>query len=80
MERDQRNLKLLLDYGYRVLVVWECALKGKRKLQPDQLLTDIKGLISVGGLIAVADTEGFTDVRETERCFCRCCGKIPDGC
>lgn len=80
VERDQCNLKLLLDNGYRVLVVWECALKGKHKLQPDQLLTDIKGWISVGDLISVADTEGFTNVRETERYFCRCCGKIPDGC
>lgn len=78
--RDQRNLKLLLDNGYRVLVVWECSLKGRNKLSSDQLITNIQQWLNVGGSIAVADTEGFTDVRETERYLCRCCGKIPDGC
>ena len=25
--RDERNVKLLLDAGWRVLVVWECAIR-----------------------------------------------------
>ncbi len=30
--RDQRNIALLLDQGWRVAVVWECALRGKYRL------------------------------------------------
>lgn len=29
MQRDARNQRALIDKGWRVLVVWECALKGK---------------------------------------------------
>ena len=79
IERDKRSLKLLLDKGYRVLIVWECALKGKHKLLSAQLLENIQEWFLTGGQVAAVDTEGFTDVREVERYFCRCCGKIPDG-
>lgn len=27
--RDDRNVRLLLEHGWRVFTVWECALKGK---------------------------------------------------
>lgn len=30
-ERDERVRKLLLDAGWRVIEVWECALKGRRR-------------------------------------------------
>ena len=32
MERDLINRRLLLDEGWRVLTIWECALTGKSKL------------------------------------------------
>ena len=28
-KRDQRNIAELLERGWRVMIVWECALKGK---------------------------------------------------
>lgn len=28
-DRDQRNIRLLRERGWRVLTVWECILKGK---------------------------------------------------
>ena len=31
MQRDARNQRALIDKGWRVLVVWECALKGKEE-------------------------------------------------
>ncbi len=79
VERDQRNLKLLQENGYSVLVIWECALKGKLKLSAEQLLADVIQWLGQSGTLAVADTEGFTDVRKTERCIHRCCGKVPYG-
>ena len=30
-ERDTRNLALLEQHGWRVLTIWECALKGERR-------------------------------------------------
>ena len=39
----QRDLKArlgLLDMGWRRLVIWECALKGKRKLDFDDVVTN----------------------------------------
>jgi DNA mismatch endonuclease (patch repair protein) len=32
--RDERNVNLLLKDGWRVLTVWECALRGKKSLPP----------------------------------------------
>lgn len=78
VERDDRNLKLLQENGYSVLIVWECALKGKLKLSAEALLADVIRWLNREGMLAVADTEGFTDVREIERCIHRCCGKVPD--
>lgn len=42
VERDERTLNLLREQGYRILVVWECALKGKFKRDPAELIDDIK--------------------------------------
>lgn len=78
VQRDQRNLKLLLDSGYRLLVIWECAVKGKNKLNPDQLIAKIIEWLITGDARAVADSEGFTDSRKSGLCFCRYCGRIPD--
>ena len=34
-ERDRNAVYSLLEAGWRVGIVWECALKGKHKLQAD---------------------------------------------
>lgn len=31
--RDRRTIRTLLESGWRVAVVWECALKGKHRLE-----------------------------------------------
>lgn len=38
--RDARNEKLLVDQGWRVARIWECALKGKHKLSLDSVLDE----------------------------------------
>ena len=35
--RDERNAEAISALGYRRLVVWECALKGRTRLDPDVL-------------------------------------------
>ena len=37
-ERDRRQVALLKDTGIRVGVVWECALKGRTRLQLDDVI------------------------------------------
>ena len=39
--RDQKTRDALLDMGWRRLVIWECALKGRRKLDFDSLITSV---------------------------------------
>ena len=34
VERDHKNLAVLAEAGWRVALIWECALKGKQRLQP----------------------------------------------
>ncbi len=40
-ERDGRNLRLYRKLGWRVLIVWECSLKGKYSLTQDSLIEQI---------------------------------------
>lgn len=37
LERDKRGIDNLRAAGWRVAIVWECALKGKKKLAPEIL-------------------------------------------
>lgn len=38
--RDQRTTEQLLDHGWRVLDIWECALKGRERQGLDAVLAD----------------------------------------
>lgn len=42
-ERDARNVELLIVKGWRVLTVWECAIKGKTAQPSDLLARQIAG-------------------------------------
>ena len=44
--RDARNRALLLENGWRVGVIWECALKGKTRLEPDAVIDSITRWLS----------------------------------
>ena len=37
VERDRKNETRLHDEGWRVATVWECALKGRIRLEPDEV-------------------------------------------
>lgn len=47
-EVDARARTALKSIGWRVLTVWECALKGPGRFPSDQLLDDIEGWIRYG--------------------------------
>ncbi|MGI9279739.1 MAG: very short patch repair endonuclease [Endozoicomonas sp.] len=47
-ERDVRNVQALQDQGWRVMILWECALKGKTRLPFDQLTELVENWLLVG--------------------------------
>ncbi|MBY6193298.1 very short patch repair endonuclease [Marinobacter hydrocarbonoclasticus] len=40
--RDEKNIKLLRSKGWRVLIIWECALKGKDRLTREKFSASLK--------------------------------------
>lgn len=36
--RDERNCEHLIDAGWRILTIWECALKGRTRWEHDELI------------------------------------------
>jgi len=44
--RDRGNAQALAELGWRRLVVWECALKGRTKLDRDELAARIIGWLA----------------------------------
>ncbi|MCI1035202.1 MULTISPECIES: very short patch repair endonuclease [Raoultella] len=57
--RDRRDEALLLEQGWRVLIVWECALRGKKKLSDEALSERLEEWICGGGHRAQIDTQGI---------------------
>ena len=43
--RDERNIRVLMENGWRVLVVWECALKGAGALSLDELRSELENFL-----------------------------------
>lgn len=48
LERDLRNDDALAGLGWRQLIVWECALKGRSRLEPQQLRSDVLNWLNIG--------------------------------
>jgi DNA mismatch endonuclease (patch repair protein) len=55
--RDNRDYIQLTTKGWRVLVVWECALKGPRRLPFDPMLADV--LCWLAGDVKTGIVEGY---------------------
>lgn len=59
VERDRRDLGLLQQQGWRVLIVWECALRGRNKLSNNQLGERLEEWICGGDNAAQIDALGI---------------------
>lgn len=57
--RDKRDCGLLREQGWRVLIVWECALRGKLKLNDPALSERLEEWVCEGGAFAQIDTQGI---------------------
>lgn len=49
LERDVRNIAALLSSGWRVALIWECALKGRGKLPPEAVIDSLIDWLCSGG-------------------------------
>ncbi|WP_280111616.1 very short patch repair endonuclease [Roseivivax halodurans] len=56
MTRDARNIDQLRETGWRVLLVWECAWKGRTRITPEDLVDRTAGWIT--GSTEFAEIEG----------------------
>ena len=63
--RDKRDIARLVEQGWRVLVVWECALRGKNKLQEGALRDRLEEWICAGAGCAQIDTQGIASLEVT---------------
>ncbi|HCB2205846.1 TPA: very short patch repair endonuclease [Citrobacter farmeri] len=59
VERDRRDTQRLAGLGWRVLIVWECALRGREKLGDVALSERLEEWICGGGASAQIDTLGI---------------------
>ena len=58
--RDQRDSAALVEQGWRVMIVWECALRGRMKLDDSALIERLEEWIcGGGGSAAQIDTTGI---------------------
>jgi DNA mismatch endonuclease Vsr len=57
--RDGRDIGQLRQLGWRVLIVWECALRGREKLSDTELCERLEEWICGGGDAAQIDTLGI---------------------
>lgn len=58
--RDAENYKSLIRLGWRVLVVWECALKGTQRLQIDEVVSLIEEWILSDEQFSQIDSRGLS--------------------
>lgn len=63
-ERDKRDIQRLLGEGWRVLLVWECALRGREKLSDTALSERLEEWICSGGHHAEIDTQGIHELND----------------
>ncbi|HAS8506282.1 very short patch repair endonuclease [Vibrio vulnificus] len=59
IERDRKNIEHLHNKRLRVIVVWECAMKGKNRLPDDLLVTLAIAWLKSGSLTGVISNKGL---------------------
>lgn len=57
--RDKRNINDLIQQGWNVLIIWECALRGKLKLTDEQLSERLEEWLCSGNELGYIDTYGI---------------------
>lgn len=64
--RDRRDISALTAAGWQVLIVWECALRGKRRLDNEAIRSRLEEWIFAGNGNAAIDYQGISRLPDTE--------------
>ncbi|WP_312981368.1 very short patch repair endonuclease [Atlantibacter sp.] len=59
VERDKRDVEQLRAEGWRVLIIWECALRGRSKLSDEALCERLEEWVCGGDGHAEIDIQGI---------------------
>lgn len=59
VERDLRNITESRQQNVRVLLIWECAIRGRGRLEPDYLLKLINRWLPTDDGLSVIDKQGM---------------------
>lgn len=62
VKRDDKVIKQLSDDGWKVLVVWECALLGKHKLTDNDISARVEEWICSSEVNSQIDTQGISQM------------------
>lgn len=65
VERDARDIARLKEQGWRVMIIWECALRGKYKLCDTAIVERLEEWICGGEGYAQIDTQGIAALSVT---------------
>lgn len=60
--RDEKNLSQLLHSGWRVMIIWECSFRGKKKIESDKI-NQITNSISKW----LKGNQGLREIKEQKR-------------
>lgn len=63
--RDARDRQQLAEQGWRVFIIWECALRGRLKLNDEALTERLEEWICGAGHDAQIDTQGIRELAFT---------------
>ena len=63
--RDARDRQKLAEEGWRVLIIWECALRGRLRLSDAALTQRLEEWICGAGHDAQIDTQGIRELTTT---------------
>jgi len=70
-ERDRKNAKSLIASGRRVATIWECALKGARKIPQIQVIDSlVEWIVSDKATLAIEGIEPI-NIDSTEQVVCQ---------
>lgn len=64
IQRDEQNYDLLTDDGWRQAIVWECSLRGRAKLEADQVFEKLHVWLS--GAATSCEVAGTEATKETK--------------
>lgn len=60
-ERDTRSIGAIRDEGWNIVTVWECAVKGRRRLQAGELVDRLR--VVIGASPDAHEISGVSDIK-----------------